>query len=251
MSRVEACCTCATLLSDTKVPYDTESEKPICLDRRLECCSRTICATCQYKNSRFQSYCPFCQISSEPTALPSAGLRLPPSYASTSAIFDRDLPPSYASVSAQSANGSNPPETEDVVHFLNAEDTMHSLSLVYGVPVPVLRAHNKVHSNQLLAARKWILIPKSHYSGPPLSSPPDPEEEERKNKLRRWMVATKCADYNVATLYLKGSDYNLEVAIEAFKADERWEKNHPMKGKGRARYPQSGTLGLSSQLSRW
>src|SRR5277367_1472742 len=71
MSGAEACCTCATLLSESKVPYDTESEKPICLDRRLECCGRTICATCQHKNSRFQTYCPFCQISSEPTALPS------------------------------------------------------------------------------------------------------------------------------------------------------------------------------------
>ena len=250
MSGVEACCTCATLLSDTKVPYDTESEKPICLDRRLECCNRTICATCQYKNSRFQTYCPFCQISSEPTALPSTGLRLPPSYASSSRTFGEDLPPSYASISAMYMKGSSPPETEDVVHFLNAEDTMPSLSLAYGVPPPVLRAHNKVHSDQLLAARKWVLIPRSHYNGPPLSTPPDPEEEERKNKLRRWMIATKCAEYNVATLYLKGSDYNLEVAIESFKADERWERDNPMKGKGRARNRHSASLGLSSQLSR-
>ena len=250
MSGAEACCTCATLLSDSKVPYDTESEKPICLDRRLECCSRTICATCQYKNSRFQTYCPFCQISSEPTALPSTGLRLPPSYASTSTTLGDDLPPSYASISALLANSSGPPETEDVVHFLSTEDTMPSLSLAYGVPLPILRIHNKVHDDQLLPARKWVLIPKSHYNGPPLSTPPDPEEEERKNKLRRWMVATKCADYNVATLYLKGSDYNLEVAVEAFKADERWEKDHPMKGKERAGHRWSGTLGLSSQLSR-
>ncbi len=250
MSGVEACCTCATLLSDTKVPYDTESEKPICLDRRLECCNRTICATCQYKNSRFQTYCPYCQISSEPTALPSTGLRLPPPYASTSAALGEDLPPSYASVSALSGNGSSPPETEDVLHFLNAEDTMPSLSLAYGVPVPVLRAHNNVYSDQLLAARKWVLVPKSHYTGPPLSTPPDPEEEERKNRLRRWMVATKCAEYNVATLYLKGSGYNLEIAVETFKDDERWEKNHPMKGKGRARHRQSGSVGLSGRLSR-
>ena len=147
-------------------------------------------------------------------------------------------------------NGSRPPETEDVVHFLNADDTMPSLSLAYTVPLPVLRTHNKVHSDQLIAARKWILIPRSHYNGPPLSTPPDPEDEERKNKIRRWMVATKCADYNVAALYLKGSDYNLEMAIEAFKADERWEMDHPMKGKGRGRNGNSGSLGLSSQLSR-
>lgn len=250
MSVAEACCTCATLLSDTKVPYDTESEKPICLDRRLECCNRTICATCQYKNTRFQNYCPFCQISSGPGALPSTGLRLPPSYSATSASTGEDSPPPYASVAALVGNGSNPPETEDVVHFLRNEDTIPSLSLAYVVPVPVLRAHNKIHSDQLLAARKWILIPKSHYNGPPLSTPPDAAEEERKNKLRRWMVATKCAEYNVATLYLKGSDYNLETAIESFKADERWERDHPMKGKERARNRMSGSLGLSWQLSR-
>lgn len=47
------------------------------------------------------------------------------------------------------------------------------------------------------------------------------------------MVATKCAEYNVAQLYLKGSQYDLNVAIEAFKADEKWEKDHPMNSKGK------------------
>lgn len=42
--------------------------------------------------------------------------------------------------------------------------------------------------------------------------------------------------YDVATLYLKQSDYDLELAIEAFKADEKWEKDHPLdkKGKGKS-----------------
>ena len=47
------------------------------------------------------------------------------------------------------------------------------------------------------------------------------------------MVATKCADYEVARLYLKGTDWELQTAIEAFQADERWEKENPMKGKGK------------------
>jgi len=38
---------------------------------------------------------------------------------------------------------------------------------------------------------------------------------------------------------LKQVDYNLEAAIEAYKDDERWEKEHPMeanvKGKGKTR----------------
>ena len=47
------------------------------------------------------------------------------------------------------------------------------------------------------------------------------------------MIATKCAEYSMAQLYLKGSQYDLEIAIEAFKADEQWEKDHPMAGKGK------------------
>lgn len=47
------------------------------------------------------------------------------------------------------------------------------------------------------------------------------------------MVATKCPEYKMAQLYLKGSHFDLEIAIEAFKADEQWEKDHPLKGKGK------------------
>jgi hypothetical protein len=42
----------------------------------------------------------------------------------------------------------------------------------------------------------------------------------------------------VALLYLEQVDYDLEAAIEAYKDDERWEKEHPIeanfKGKGRS-----------------
>lgn len=258
MSKSEACCTCATLLTDTKVPYDPESEKPLVLDRRLTCCHRTICATCQYRNPRFQTYCPFCQISSEPGALPTTGLRLPPSYTSTageSSIQKSgiELPPSYDSATRQisGVNGAPPVDTEDTVHFLSAQDSFQGLSLAYKVPVSIIRQHNNIYSDTLLAARKWVLIPRSHYSGPSLSTPPDPQEEERKNKLRRWMVATKCADYNVAILYLNGSAYDLDIAIDAYREDEQWEKNNPLNGKGKGnvkyrRHQQSGSL--SGQL---
>jgi hypothetical protein len=251
MSSVEACCTCATLLSDTKIPYSIDSEKPLTFDRQLECCGRTICASCQYDNSRFQNYCPFCQISSGPSALPASGLRLPPAYSKPGkdgGHFAEELPPAYSSIAGPSTAGSQPPETDDTIHYLTSDDSISSLSLAYRVSVPVLRAHNSVYSNNLLAARKWILIPRSHYQGPPLSTPPDPEEEERKNKLRRWMVATKCVDYDVANLYLKGTEFNLEAAIESFKGDEQWEKEHPMKGKQRARPGRRISSGIIGQL---
>lgn len=237
---MESCCTCAAFLADTKVPYDTVNEKPVCRDRRLPCCGRTICATCLCNNSRFQTYCPFCQISSEPSALPAEGPRLPPSYGDNeSGSRPPDLPPAYDTLPPRTLlSGSpstiRPPEnTEDTLHFLSPDDTLHSLSLAYEVPQSILRKHNNIFSDSLLVARKFILIPASHYNGPSLSTPLDPEEEERKNRVRRWMMATKCPEYKMAQLYLKGSQYNLEIAIEAFKADEQWEKDHPIKGKGK------------------
>lgn len=264
-SQQAACCTCATLLQDTKVPYDPQSEKPLLYTRRLGCCGRDICALCQHKNPRFQSYCPFCQISSGPSALPRDGLRLPPSYSKTgtgkiggdSVETEEDLPPAYDESSStlpqrrEGQNTSPPEETEDTVHFVALDDSLTSLSIAYGVPVSVLRQYNNVYSDGLITARKWVLIPRSHYDGPPLSVPPDPDEEERKIKLRRWMVATKCADYGVATLYLKGSDYNLEIAVEAFKADEEWEKRNPLQeqGKGKQNDRRRSRLGRGGSLA--
>ncbi|OAL19644.1 hypothetical protein AYO20_11619 [Fonsecaea nubica] len=261
MPLTDSCCTCATLLSDAKVPYDPRSEKSLFHHRQLDCCSRFICATCQYKNPRFQAYCPFCQISSGPSALPREGLRLPPSYSTTATSRGsrraESPPPSYddsIGPSRTTEQSTGPPaDTDDTVHFVGSEDSLQSLSLAYKVPLQVLRRHNNLYSDQLLAARKWILIPRSHYTGPPLSTPPDAEEEERKTKLRRWMIATKCANYNVAQLYLKGSDFNLELAVEAFRADEEWEKNNPLKGKaksgGRHRISHGTSGSISQQLS--
>lgn len=69
------------------------------------------------------------------------------------------------------------------------------------------------------------------------------EEEARKVKLRKWMVACKVAEYDIALLYLKQADYDLDAAIEAYKDDERWEKEHPLeansKGKNKARIGRS------------
>jgi hypothetical protein len=47
------------------------------------------------------------------------------------------------------------------------------------------------------------------------------------------MVATKVADYDVAVLYLEQSGYALEEAVERFRADERWEREHPLHDAGR------------------
>lgn len=44
----EACCTCATIICDYPTSFETKNEKQASTpdDRRLDCCSRVICATC-------------------------------------------------------------------------------------------------------------------------------------------------------------------------------------------------------------
>lgn len=58
--------------------------------------------------------------------------------------------------------------------------------------------------------------------------------------MRRWMVACRCADYDVAELYLAQGGYDLDLAVGRFLDDERWEREHPLEagrgnGKGKAR----------------
>ncbi|KAI9705650.1 MAG: hypothetical protein M1820_005060 [Bogoriella megaspora] len=239
----EACCTCASLLSSA-----TDDEKPLTASRRLPCCGRVICTKCVAANPRFSSYCPYCQISSYPTSIPQ-GLRDPPAYSppespptphlNTPAESDpeSELPPAYSAHTYSAAQIDNLPKggkdsgpTPDVLHFLHPDDTVASVALRYRVPIQVLRSHNSLFSDSLIQARRAILIPGSHYRGPSLSSRPveGEEEEARKGKIRRFMVTCKVAEYDVALLYLKQSDYDLDEAVTRFQEDEQWEKEHPM-----------------------
>ncbi|KAK6078557.1 hypothetical protein SCUP234_06180 [Seiridium cupressi] len=254
---MEACCTCATLL--TKVPRYNENEKPLPDDRALECCPRVICGNCIHKNSRFQTYCPYCQISTTPSRLPQ-GLKEPPSYNSL-AESSKDnkynqAPPPYSASSTKRLDPLDEKSVplddepaEDVLHFLNHNhDTVTSLSLRYGVPAGVLRRANNVTSDHLLLGRKTVIIPGEYYKGG-VSLSPSPiegeEEELRKGKIRRFMVACKVSEYDVAVLYLEQTDYDLEAATVAYIADEEWEANHPVEGTGRGKaIARSGGAGL-------
>jgi hypothetical protein len=85
-----------------------------------------------------------------------------------------------------------------VLHFLDpTQDTIPSLSLRYGVPHGALRRTNGLFADHLLAARRTVLIPGEYYKGG-VSLSPRPvegeEEEIRKAKVRRWMVACKVAE---------------------------------------------------------
>lgn len=269
----EACCTCAKLLSAISPLYDEKTEKPFTYDRQLECCGRFICGVCIAKNPRFAVYCPFCQISTAPNPLPQ-GLRDPPAYSppsspnANSANYSPsnvDELPTYSSLDFdgpkkdEKYDNLTKEPAEDVLHFLDsAQDTISSLSLRYGVPQDVLRRTNGLFADHLLLARRTILIPGEFYKGG-VSLSPQPvegeEEEIRKAKIRRWMVACKVAEYNVALLYLEQSKYDLDAAVETYLADEKWEREHPMasssKGKSKQkaeRWKFGPTTGLTGQL---
>lgn len=242
------CCTCAALLKDILPPIDEKTEKPALHDRQFNCCGRTICSTCLHRNSRFKTYCPFCQISIEQSPLPQ-GLNDPPPYTPNPRELlrrssDEELP-AYSTLSfSQTTPQKKPTEKphEDVLHFLDHnQDTLYSLALRYGVPINALRKANNIASDHLLLARRTILIPGEYYKdGVSLNPRPieGEEEELRKSKVRKWMVACKVSEYDVALLYLQQAEYNLEQAIEAYRDDERWEKEHQIeasasaKGKG-------------------
>lgn len=199
-----SCATCAQAYDN---PYDPASEKPLLAGRHLDCCSRSICSRCLNQNKRYETYCPYCQVSSAPSALPQ-GLREPPAYSSLVDLAippppdkddGSDEPPPYA------ASGSTTPaekpeyaeEAPDVLHFLTPEDSIRSLSLAYGVPAQALRKTNNVFSDHLLCGRKTALIPGEYYKGG-VSLSPEPleseEEEIKKMKTRRWMVGCKVSE---------------------------------------------------------
>jgi LysM repeat protein len=218
-------------------------------------------------NRRFSNYCPYCQVSSGPSTLPDR-LRDPPPYVSAvahprrlrAAEAEADAPPPYnaapptypddgekgaqhASLDEKRADEPAP----DTLHFLDHEhDTVSSLSLKYGVPASALRQANKLTSDHLLLARRVIVIPGEFYNrGISLSPRPveGEEEEARKAKIRRLMVTCKLADYDVAVLYLEQADFDLDMAIEAYLADEQWEKEHPLEGTQRRRGSIGGRSG--------
>lgn len=44
-------------------------------------------------------------------------------------------------------------------------------------------------------------------------------------------MACKCAEYDVAELYLEQAGYELASAVERYLGDEEWARVHPMESK--------------------
>ena len=269
LASMSICATCAQPVSDTL------SELKVRPPRQTPCCDRTICGACQAKNTRFQVYCPFCQITSAPSTLPQ-GLRDPPAYEESGPSekghtrlddmkrrrryeaeeMNDDSPPGYNESVSSSGNtqtnaGGYSEANEDTVHYLRHSDTLASISLAYNVPLQILRTHNNLYSDHLISARHEISIPASHYRGPSLSAEPVESEEERQRKarLRRFMMRTKCSDYGMAEVYLKDAKEDVDQAVRRWEDDERWERENPMKKARASGVSRNGFgSGLTDQL---
>ncbi|ROT40396.1 hypothetical protein SODALDRAFT_290610 [Sodiomyces alkalinus F11] len=262
-----SCCTCATFLCDLP-RFVAGSEKPLPENRDLSCCRRVICGLCLYKNARFALYCPYCQTTSSSstssTSTPPSAISAPPpppppiseatnperpsTDDASGTSYPDDPPPPYTpdpsalphpDPTDKKGKQQPDPPAEDTLHFLHhPHDTIASLSLRYGVPAPVLRRANNLSSDHLLAARRTILIPASHYrAGVSLSPRPvaGEDDERRKARLRRFMVACKVHDYDVALLYLEQADYDLAAAVDAYRADDVWERENPLRSELRSK----------------
>lgn len=201
-----------------------------------------------------------------PSPLPQ-GLYDPPEYSPPHSSKDKNArdstlaegdPPAYSINNPLTTSGEKVNEdrtAEDVLHFLDfPKDTIPSLGLRYGVPQDALRRKNNLFADHLLAARKTVLIPGEFYKGG-VSLSPQPvhgeEEEIRKGKIRRFMTTCKVSNYDVAVLYLDQAKQDLEMAAEAYWADEKWEAEHPMAGTSKAggKRPTRKKFGIGTGLT--
>ncbi|MCJ1341899.1 hypothetical protein MMC31_000077 [Peltigera leucophlebia] len=240
----ETCCTCARLLAAIPPQFNEKTEKPFTYDQQLDCCGRFIFYRLRsHMSSKILG--PFCQTSNAPTSLPQRRHDPPPySFSSASEVTPHnstlsklDELPAYSSLNFQTHTGAEKGahlknDAEDVLHFLDpTKDTISSLSLRYNVPPEELRRNNALFADHLLAARRTVLIPGKFYKGG-VSLSPRPingeEDEIKKSKVRRWMVACKVAEYDIALLYLEQAEYDLDAAVNTYLTDELWETEHPL-----------------------
>lgn len=151
-------------------------------------------------------------------------------------------------------------ETSTNLHYISPKETLHGIALKYGLQPSHLVALNQlppaILSSQpsLLHTRSFLLLPPGVQSRAPDPHDP-PDVAYYKSVLRRFQTTAKCADPNIADIYVssafekkkqelefirenrlaRGLDTEqtvpeqggeLEDALEAFKLDSKWESEH-------------------------
>lgn len=69
------------------------------------------------------------------------------------------------------------------------------------------------------------------------------------------MVCSFLNSYDIALLYLSQVNYDIDLAVEAYLSDEKWEREHPMTSSSKDKSSSSRTrrkfgmqIGISGQL---
>lgn len=167
----------------------------------------------------------------------------PPPYT----INNLPSPPPYSTDAPRTINPS-----DSLIHYLLPNDSVISISFQYSIPSNIIRSHNRLYSDSLLAGRNFILIPRDWYIGP--SHSPNPVQSEEENALKRFQIRTKCVEYDIAKVYLDESGWDLERAVEKWTADERWEaangETSSRVRNGKARLSKTGSVGLRKGFFR-
>jgi len=179
------------------------------------------------RNRRFTEYCPYCP--------------LPPGYVASPPEEEEEEVPGYtpgdgstAGEAKDKSSGKGGEQQEDVVHFVRPTDTVAGLSLHYGVPLPVLRSHNRLFTDSLLSARQAISIPAGYFPGAS-ASPAAEEGSDGKALVKRFQVRTKCVDVKMAEAYLDSASGGFEGAVTQYLEDEGWvreQEERERRGKG-------------------
>ena len=179
------------------------------------CCQRFVCSECARTRPRLRETCILCQLPipqfPDKDDLP-AYIDTPPGY---SGSFH--LVPEKKSYTGTKEFG--------VQHYVRKDDTINSLGLAYQIDPATIRKENHIFQDHLLQARSFVVIPGASRS---LSESPG-EGEERKVKLKRFMLATKCTDYDMAQTYMNECEFAVEEAVLRYKADSQWTREHAAK----------------------
>lgn len=118
---------------------------------------------------------------------------------------------------------------EVILHHIHPHETLISIALLYRLTPGDIRRANGLSptglDDRLIFARKTAVIPGRTRS---LSMvPPGGEEaEHRRMAIRRWMMATKEPDYDVAKTYLEGLDWDVARAVDRWFGDAEWEREN-------------------------
>jgi len=115
---------------------------------------------------------------------------------------------------------------EYYLHPVSTTDTLTGLSLKYRCPEALIKKVNKLTFNEQLWGKKTCLIPKiSANRNLDFVVPPETEVQIKSRKLSnlKQRIGHMDADRLELCFYLEDADWNVELALNHFLDDRKWE----------------------------